>query len=625
MKVFEVDSKIAIKYADMIAKMKDEALSFAKDFSDSTENMSDWGHNYFCKDDGENLIFDLNKPHEHQCKHCHKVYKSELLDNVWTGMYRSTAILNLINLAILYKLEQKDEYMSEYKKILGFYAENYKDFHMHWKGVKLDVIPETGKMRDVGKLMPQGLNEAILLIRVLISLELLKDDLDKDFKDMVTEKLLNRAAYDLFIPEVYQIHNKPCWVNCTLASIGLYTGNQEIIDFAYDSEMGLNQQLIQGVTDDKFWYEGSIHYNYFLLEGLAQFLAFSKIYEKPLAREDIIHDMLKQGYYYAFDSDDFPNPNDGWPNLNLKTFDYSYAIATKVFGEDSELGNIYKNIIANPLPRGPLPLSEPYYFDNKVSLEHLMCVPNIDISTRKPIERKSICFKTSYFAQLKNKNINVFMKYGHASPSHSHPDKMNIEVMIKDKLLTRDISNTGYASKLCDEWHRTSIAHNTVVADGISHKSIIQGEVLEFNDNVCRTIAKKSYEGIDFKRDVVLNENGFTDVFEVVSSDEHLYDYAFHSEAKLISKLDLIDAEIGYNENGYQHLYKLKKVNCSENNLTLEWLLGDIKLESTIDMTGKELFIAETFENPAYSFKTTLILREKATSTKFDFVWNIVD
>lgn len=624
MKIYEVDSKIAQTHADMLAKMKEEAVSFAAEFHDSVDNYSDWGHNYFCTDDGERLIFDLNKPHEHECQFCHKVYQTEILDNVWNYFYRNTAILTLLKLAVLYKIEKDADYIAEYKKILTFYAENYDKFPLHAHSVIYPFPQVPGNIKDAGRLMPQGLNESIVMIRIIISLEILKDDLDKEFTDMVVEKLLTPAGKDVLLPEVFKIHNKPCWAACAVGVIGLYTGNQELIDFAYDSELGLNNQMLQGVTDDKFWYEGSIHYNFFLLEGLVQFLAFSKIYEKPLAQENIIREMLIQGYDYAFDNDVFPNPNDGWPNLNLKSFDYSYALATKIFGEDSDIGNIYKNIRANPAPRVEVPLSKPYYFDNDVSFEQLVCVPHVDVENRTAIERKSVCYETSYFAKLKKDDINVFLKYGHASPSHAHPDKMNVEITINNQSLSRDISNTGYASNLCNSWHRKSLSHNTVVVDGQDHEFIVQGTVSEFSDTVCRSEAKESYTGVDFKRDIVLTDNGFTDTFGVVSNDTHNYDFIFHSEAELTSEVDAVAAESGYTENGYQHLYELKKVNCAGDSITLNWLLGDTKLESVIDVKDKELFIAKTFDNPASTYRTAFILREKTTSTTFNVVWNVL-
>lgn len=622
MNIFEVDQKIAEKYPEMLAQMKEQAVSFAQNFSDSSEKLSDWGHKYFCPDDGEVLIFDLDKPHEHECKLCHKVHKSQELDNVWTFTYRNTAIVTLLELAVLYKVEQNPLYLEEYKKILSFYAEHYEEFPIHSKD-KFVTIKKGEKVWDAGKIMPQGLNEAIIVIRISISLEILKNDLEQDFIDFIVQKLLVPACTGVLIPQVHMVHNKPCWADCAIGMVGLFAQNQELIDFAYNSELGFCQQMKQGVTADDFWFEGSIHYNYFLLEGVVQFLAFAKIYNKPTGFEDTVFNMLKQGYYYAFDNDIFPNPNDGWPDINLKTYDYSYALATKIFGEDSEIGNIYKHILANPADRVELPISKPYYFENKISFNHLVCTPFIDIDNRKPIKRVSKCYKSSYFAKIKNDRINVFLKYGHASASHSHPDKMNIEVMIDNKLLSRDISNTGYGVKICDEWNRKTLAHNTVVVDGLDHSSIVQGTILNFDDNNCHALAQNSYDGVDFERNISIFQDSFVDIFKIKSNENHNYDFVFHSQATLISEIDMTPANIGYSENGYQHLHDVKKVNCDDDSITLTWKLADLTLESIIDMKNSELFIAKSFDNPSSNFRTTLILRQKTDNADFNITWKI--
>lgn len=64
------------------------------------------------------------------------------------------------------------------------------------------------------------------------------------------------------------------------------------------------------------------------------------------------------------------------------------------------------------------------------------------------------------------------MKYGLNGRSHAHPDIMNVEVMYKKLRLSRDLSNAGYQSRLCNEWHRKTLAHNTVCWNGTDITSV---------------------------------------------------------------------------------------------------------------------------------------------------------
>ncbi len=622
MDVFSVNKDLFLSdpaLSRMINGMREEAVEFAKNFKDDPKNLSEWGHNYFCATDGERLIFDLNKPKEHVCQLCGTKYSTKTFDNVWTYFYRNTAIITLMKLAVLYKVEGKQEYLDEYKKILSFYADHYTEFDLHAKDkIVEDLTVDVG---GAARLMPQGLNEAIVIIRIIISLEILKDDIDAEFVERVTKGLFDNAV-KVLRPQIIRIHNIPCWLNSALGVIALYTKNEELKDFVFNGEFGVNNQLKQGVTDDKFWYEGSIHYNFFLLEGVTYLLAFCKIYDQKLECESIVKEMLESAYHYAFDNDILPNPNDGWPNVTLKSYEYIYCLGSKIFGEGN-VTEIYKHILANENPRVEFPLSKPYYFNNEISFEKLTCHPDIDVAGRTEIPRGSKVFKASHFGMLKNQNINVFMKYGHNGPSHAHPDKMNIEIMVKGKSLSRDLSNTGYASKLCNEWHRKSISHNTILVDGLNHVSMEGGTVLEFNDNTCHAKVDNVYEGVNYERKVVISENGFTDDFKVTSSAQHNYDFIFHSEAELVTKLDTTPAEIGYSAEGYEHLKDVQKVNVSGDSIVLEWKLGDTKLESEIFVNGSEMFIADTYDNPVSRFRKAFILRDKTTAKEYKVNWKI--
>lgn len=624
MNIFQVDKdilKLDYKYVKMIEKMKEEVTSFCEEFNDTPENPSDWGHNYFCKEDGERLIFDLHKPQEHECKFCHRIYKSEKLDRVWTYFYRNEAILTLMKLAVLYRAYGEDCYLTEFKRILWFYADNYTKFDIHAK----DKIVEEKDINfsGAGRIMPQELNESVIIVRIMIALEILKEDLDVDFIKKINDIMLLNAV-KILKPQIYRIHNKSCWLNAAIGAVGLYTHDQELIDFVLHGEFSINEQLRQGVTKDKFWYEGSVHYNFFLLEGITYLLAFCKAYNQELEEENVVKDMLIQSYQYAFENNLMPNPNDGWPNVNLKSYEYVYCLAAKLFGEGSELENIYKHITADKKERVPFPLSQPYYYNNDVSFERLVCLPNLDVENRTPVERKSVCYKDSYYAMLRNKRINLFMKYGHRGPSHAHPDKMNIEVMIDQKILSRELSNSGYASRLCNGWHRKTLSHNTVVVDGKDHTSVDGGQVIKFDQNSCHTFVKDVYDGINYARNIDLEEEKIRDEFQVESMEVHTYDWIFHCEGNLQEEPLSEAGNLGFETNGYEYLMDVKKLLDVPAVLELEWNLEDTNLISSIDTVGKEIYLAKTYDNPASTFRTAIILREKADTAKFNVSWNIL-
>ena len=608
-------------YNQMLNTMEAEVQYFYDTFKDDYKNLSGWGHHYFCNVDGGKLIFDIDKPHEHSCEICGKVYTGEKYDSIWTYFYRNEAVLTIWKCAALYKVRGNTKYIKILEKILGYYAENYTNFDLHVKfQINVDINLDVG---GAGRLMPQGLNEAIIIIRILNALEIVKEDLSEGFINMLKTKFFDEAVA-LLRPQVNKIHNIPCWKNSALGAIGFFFDDKELIDFAFNSEFGIINQLNAGVTPDGFWYEGSIHYNFFVLEGVTNLLLFTKLYgyDFPVG-EEVAHRMLTAAYNYAFDNHILPNPNDGWPNISLKTYSYIYEIAAKYFGDDSDIANMLKNIENGKLPRTYLPLSKPYFYEG-ISLEHLLFNPDFDNDHYVKTVSKSKNFETSYFSIIRSGDINVFCKYGLKGPSHAHPDIMNIEVMIGDKSFSRDLSNSGYGAVLCNEWHRMTASHNTVAVDCLNQSSVDGGEILKFEDHSIHAKSSDVYKGVDFSRKINITDTTIEDEFEVTSKEEHQFDYFFHCEGQLQSEFSSIPYEFESKLNGYQHIKEAKKVMVEGKGINLSWKLGDRIIESYINTEGKEFIIAKTYDNPVTAFRTTLILRSKGCNDTFKVSWKLV-
>ncbi len=214
---------------------------------------------------------------------------------------------------------------------------------------------------------------------------------------------------------------------------------------------------------------------------------------------------------------------------------------------------------------------------------------------------------------IKNDDVNVFIKYGHNGPSHAHTDKMNIEVMINDIMLSRDLSNPGYGHPLCNEWHRISASHNTVLVDGQSHTNINDGgECIEFTGDSIKVKCRQVYDDVDFGRSLVFNDKGFADKFDVVSSGSHTYDYIFHVEGKLLSDVNMINEDLCCKENGYQHIENVKEIITNGDYIDLLWDVKGMVLKSNIMLDNKNLYIAETPDNPVNNKRTAIIIRSKS-------------
>jgi hypothetical protein len=614
---------------NMVEQMKLEVQNFYDTFHDDTGLRSEWGHHYFCKDDGHVLEYNPRDSHHHICPICKKEYSSPLLDGVWVCIYRNEAALTVLKASILYLITDDKKYFEIAYSLAGFYLSSFEKFELHNKeGLVFDSV-ETMNW-GCGRIMPQNLNESIFFIRIFTALELIKEEIPNELMTYIKNDF-RTSFYRLLRPQIDKIHNISCWMNSAIGVVGLFCDDKRLIEFAFDGEFNINRQLREGVTEDGFWYEGSIHYNFFTLEGMVYLALFAKTYEKEFKEQSIIKKMLIAAYHYAFSNQQLPNPNDGWPSINLKSYSYIYAVGTKVFGAASEVGAIMGEILSADYVRGEIPLSKPYYFDNKLSLEQFLLLPDFKYTEPTYANNQSMDFEHSNYALLKGEEWNIFYKYGHHGPSHAHPDKMTIEVMLGQQTLTRDLSNSGYGSVICNEWHRVSASHNTVVVDGLNHTSFEPGEKIAFEPNYCDAKADHVYQDVNFRRKLQLRNDGFSDEFEVTSESVHTFDFVFHVEAELNMNLQELyeveeNAELCFKENGYSYFKDVKSIKplqLSKEDMKLYWKLGEYDLISAIDMKDTEVFLARSPANPVTNWRTSIILRRKAMSTTFHMNWNL--
>ncbi len=598
----------------LLEKMRGDVQWFADHFEDDPRRLSGWGHQYFCADDGAFLTFDRTSPKAHRCPICGRVYGEDNYNAAWVYLYRYEALMSALEAAALYRLEGGKHYLDHFRRIIGFYSDHYDEFAVHGKG------PTTS---GNGKITPQALNEAIFLVKTVNGLEMLKGALPADFVDGVCRNLLLPGARFVNAQKKI-IHNIPCWINSAVGTVGLFAGDAELVELAFDAPLGLADQVRQGVTESFFWYEGSIHYNCFTLEAFLNQLLLARLYGKEIPADvtDTIYNMMLAPCRMAFSNSVLPNPNDGWPNLNLKTYSYLYEMAAKVF-DSEELREILAAIYAQPVPRTALPMSSPVYAGDYCMEWLLFSRPGGSQAGTLPYWTESFNFDASCYAMLRQKNCEVFFKYGHRSPSHAHPDKMNLEVTAFGTAVSRDLSNCGYAARLCNEYHRTSVSHNTVVVDGENHPDTQPGECLAYDGEGASLTARvrEAYPGVDFRRSVRLSENGFADEFVVLGGEQHTMDWFFHVEGEPEALPEGTEASLGYTGNGYQHLQQVRELSCEGPTLRLNWNFGGVQGVQELETAGMRVFLCRSYDNPVNRMRWTVILRAEGPGAVFAQRW----
>lgn len=606
------DLKDCPEYEQMLNSMSNDIEHFIKFYKDDSRFLSGWGHSYFCEDDGSRLVYDITNPKKHICLTCNKQYIGFLYDCTFITFMRNEAIVTALKSAILYNVYKQKKYLDISKNIIFFYADNYDNFAIHAKEKITNEL--TVDVGGCGKIMPQGLNEAIITIRIINALELIKDDLTKSELENLKKNFFDKIV-KLLILQKNHIHNIPCWLNSAIGVVGHFFSDNKLVLEAEQMPFNINEQLKKGVTESGFWYEGSIHYNFFALEGILNYFVFANHYSKDVNKDskEIIFNMLDAAYRYAFDNDIFPNPSDGWPSINLKTYSYVYYMAYGLFGH--KILPYLQHIESNNNERQTIPLTEPYYFENKISLERILFVPNFN-NKNKFYDRTSESFEKYNCAILRNENFNVFFKYGHQTKSHAHPDKMNIEVMIKNNVFTKDLSNSGYVSKLCNEFHRKTYSHNTCMINYKNSDIELNGKLLKFESNLVEAECTP-YKDVLYKRAIKIFDNKLDDEFCVICDEESMISYFYHFDINLdTEKLKLLDTEPILE---CPFLFDIKQIVCDDK-LILPNVLGHITFFLEKDCKA---FIAKSYDNPASKTRQTLILEKKAKKAVFKNIFTL--
>lgn len=553
-------------------------------FYDDYKLQSGWIHDYYCDSDGSELIFDLENSDYFECPLCHKKYVDLKRKRAWITKYRYDVFNKIEKYSELYLIEKNDEYLNYIIDALEYYTKNYDKFKIHNKNGEVfkSYINESN---ECGRITAQGLNEAAITIQIVNCISNIKDYLPNKLKTDIFNKLFP-SVFKLLKPQINKIHNIKCYQICSIGMMGIISNNDEMINFALNSEYSFYKQLELGTTKEHFWFEGSFHYHLYILKPILQFLLIAKKYNYnyPKHVHEIVKDMLRQAFLCSFSDCTLPSPNDGWPNKSLKDYLIDYKIANFIYND--ELENIIDMINKNV---------------NNDSTIHL-----IDTG----------------FSILKNKYYNVFIKYKDNNINHSHPDKLNIEVKIKDKFLTHDLSTSGYGSEINSLYYKKTYSHNTVIVNGENQNLNCSSNVLKYDNNIINVRVTNAYPNVAMTRKINIDDKKFYDEFLVESSKKEKFDYFFHCDAKLITSM--MHTHIDKMEE-YPYLTDIIKIKTNDNEMVLDWKLDDIEITSIINMNNKEIYICKSPDNPNENSRTTILLRNKKKSNKeiFSMEWNV--
>jgi hypothetical protein len=150
----------------------------------------------------------------------------------------------------------------------------------------------------------------------------------------------------------------------------------------------------------------------------------------------------------------------------------------------------------------------------------------------------------------------VLLEYGPAG-SHSHPDKMTLDIYAFNDQLMMDPGSVWYEQPLYWRWYRTTLAHPTMIVDELD-QLMVAGQQLTYGPadsmGMERAMTGKAYPGVTLDRSIFATPNYVADLFGGFARLPRKMDMAYHIRGAFDSPLKLEPmtfpepVEDGYNE-----------------------------------------------------------------------------
>ncbi|WBM72256.1 heparinase II/III family protein [Buttiauxella sp. WJP83] len=400
-----------------------------------------WNLYYFCPEHGVRLVWDRHSPTVHCCPVDGQRFSGEPYDGAWWRELNGLNAKACHQLGLLWQLTGEQAYLDKVRELLLRYAEFYPDYTIH------GGIPYNGP----GKMNAQTLCEANCMLDFALGYDCIAEALTAEQRNTIKTRLLREGAQFLMAHRTAQLHNHEVKIGSAVGILGLVMEDEALIDFAVNQPYGLRYQLQHGLFDEGLWFEGSIHYHFYALQG---FLAFEKLaigtrwslLDKPYYKK-----MLSFPLTLLMPDGTFPRINDciyGQEKLDHRHLyqfawhyyrDEQYAAALNAINAQHPRPNLDAFLYNTPLPE-TLP--------ELIPVGHLHA-PDCGLTLWRNAEKQRA----------------LLVKHTPFGGEHDHYDRLNILLFNDAQEILPDLGTTGYGAPMHYAYYKNSATHNTITVN----------------------------------------------------------------------------------------------------------------------------------------------------------------
>lgn len=451
------------------------------------------------------------------------------------------------DLGLMFQLTGDGRYVRNARAILLDYADKYLTYEIHDKEGRTGDRAEAG-----GRATPQGINEATWVISLAWAYDLLYNELAPAERAAIETRVLRPAA-EIIMDNNEGRHNHQTWYNAGVGVIGFALDDPALIWYALDKpDSGLRFQMQASITPEGMWYEGSMHYQFYVLKALfplleAAYHAGIDLYQQEPAYKRLFDFMLD----YADADLRLPTFNDGRVAV-LSDPDRApfYEVAYRRLGDPR-----YATVLRS-YPRTDL----------LALLYGVAEVPQV-----APLPWRSRYFQGANLAVLRSdagqKNLQAVLNTLGYQGGHSHPDQLGLVFHGLGTVLAPDAGSIKYRMPAHVAYFKQSIAHNLLVVDGQSQARTPPPAVQAFAGGhhlqLVRAITTDAYPGVNLVRTLLLTDDYLVDIFQAESAAEHTYDWVYRNRGEFTT--DALDFQPTGDAPGTGHGYEyLQHIRAAE-------------------------------------------------------------
>lgn len=519
-------------WPEAVGKLKEETAEvMEREVMIPTEGIGNWSMYYFCPVCSCELEFCVDRPEEHRCPACGRVYRGEPYDSSWWGKINSQNCEAAYRIGLIYLLTGEEAYGRRAAEILTAYARVYPSYGVHGD------IPYNGP----GKANAQTLDEAIFLRNLACAYDLVCSTMTEEEREAVRTNLFQEGSHFLMAHRNNQIHNHEVITNSAIAVLGILLGDDSMVREGLYSPYGLYDQLEHGVQEDGIWFEGSFGYHYYALEN---FLAFEK-FAVHTPYSGIAHPcyvrMLEAPLDFAGRDGNFVLVNDMYPGHSGLKRQYLYEFAYRHF----------------PTKRMTQIMNLIYEGQKRDSLEALVYGAD-ELGREKPVWNNVRGEAGSGYTVLYGKDgRRLFFKHGTYGGEHDHYDRLGIAFDSHGVRVAPDLGTTGYGAKLHYDYYKNTGTHNTVCV-GEENQPPVTGRLTRFEEKGSITYVEavadwteayempdsftivqwdeETYQNVRMRRKIAWAGDYMVDLFLVEGAGGRSMDYTLHIPGKRISR-----------------------------------------------------------------------------------------